>query len=267
VQLADGRVVTGVVDDATTSEVLWLRSTEPGIVIQSGFPAGGIAQITSQGEALDAREFLGRAAETASALSEEFWSTYWAVTLPAGWPHAAAVAPCGMASIAPGPFFPTRVAAVRIEARAANWDADPETDGLLVEVIPLDAFGRLIPANGSLTLSLYGRAVQYFTGQRRDREAAFPEIARASFPVQPPDFLAGPAVYKLPYRGLHPESKFGVAWYGLVNARLSVPGAGTFSASDDTVSLRASSWMRDAHQTQRGSRYLPAETARIVPDR
>src|SRR5206468_2719111 len=43
-----------------------------------------------------------------------------------------------------------RVARVAFDASIANWDADVETDGVLIVVAPLDIDQRLMPVSGTL---------------------------------------------------------------------------------------------------------------------
>lgn len=275
VLLADGRTVSGVVDAASTSEILWLRSAQPGIVLQSGFPVGKIAHVVSDGQLLGAAEFLAQRQQVATSLDDAFWSDFWSFTVPVlvpGFgpfplPPCGVCEPIGHCAPFPMPAAVCPIASLQVAARAANWDADPEADGLLCEVIPLDEFGRLAPVNGLLTLELYGQTTAYGPHDHQAPPAAFPRLATASIPVHDRDFTAGPATYRLTYRGFHPAANFNLAWYGLVTARLAVPGTGVFQASDDSVSLRSPSWLRDSHQALRGSRYLPGERSRIAPPR
>lgn len=148
----------------------------------------------------------------------------------------------------------SRVQSLAIDARVANWDADPEVDGLIVDVYPLDAEGHVVPVRGSLEVNLTGWRR---TGSRSRRPLA--RIGRWTKRVDPSDFDAGVAHYKLAFQAVHPEFDLDWVSYGEVHARLGVPGHGTFEAIGGSVRIRSYSPIRDQLQHLSGRRFFPSE--------
>src|SRR5439155_2075486 len=48
-----------------------------------------------------------------------------------------------------------RVAIIDFDASIANWDADVETDGVLIDVAPLDIHRQIVPVSGTLEVELF----------------------------------------------------------------------------------------------------------------
>jgi len=157
-----------------------------------------------------------------------------------------------------------RVRSLGIIAIPANWDDDAEDDGLRVEVLPLDARGRLLPINGRLSFKLTGGAVATHTHQRRvgGFRSAFPEIGTWNQEVKPEDFGPHGAVYNLPFRNIRPQFDSRLASEALLYGRLSVSGQGVFEVSDANVELRRLSRFRDELQLHSGRRILQSENPR-----
>ena len=147
-----------------------------------------------------------------------------------------------------------RVRSLAIDATVANWDADVEVDGLLVHVYPLDGYGQVVPVRGTLHVDL--RAPRYPGTPRSGR---FYELGRWTEVLQTLDFTAAGAVFRLPFRAVHPEFDLDVATYGAIHARLDVPGAGTFETTASTVRIRPFSPLRDQLQQTAGHRFFPDE--------
>ena len=144
-----------------------------------------------------------------------------------------------------------------IDAELANWDSDVEVDGLLLHVYPLTENRISVPVDGSLQIEVLG---QKFLRQRQPTNVF--EVARTSHRVRKQDF--GPtrgATYRIPFRTIHPEFQLDVGTYGMVHARLGVPGQGSFEASVHTR-LRTFDPVRDQLQLQRGKRFFASERTR-----
>ena len=154
----------------------------------------------------------------------------------------------------------TRVTSLQIEACLAQWDADPQPDGLRVWVFPLDAGGKIVPVHGQLDLTLVG-TTQPIAGAAWQKTPRFPELERKSQLVRHSDFLAGPAVYQVPFSRAQPDYDLQLAWPGLLHARLRVPSVGAFDASAAGLELREFSPFRDTLWQHTGRRYLPLEDA------
>ncbi len=77
--------------------------------------------------------------------------------------------------------------------------------------------------------------------------------------VTPDQFGADGAVFKFPFQSVHPEFDLKYGPWGVVHAKLSVPGNGTFEASDSMVRIRPYSEVRDRSQQINGQRFFNTE--------
>lgn len=114
--------------------------------------------------------------------------------------------------------------------------------------------GNLVPVSGTLEVELIGerRGPAMITQD-------FPLLARWVQQVRPEDLGPSGAVYPLAFQAIHPEFNRDVGSQGLVHARLSVPGQGTFEATASMVRIRPCSSLRDHLQQLQGSRFSPYE--------
>lgn len=147
-----------------------------------------------------------------------------------------------------------RVQWLTIDAWFGKWTADVGVDGIVIEVAPHDSFGEVLPVRGTLEVELY--AFQQ-NGIQRVRQPQ--RLGRWSVKVSPEDFRAYGAVVKLPFQVFHPQRDQTLEPRGLVTARLSVPGQGTFAASEVDVEVRPYSAFRDRLDIETGRRFLPTE--------
>lgn len=256
VRLKDGRTVSGTIDARTDDEQLWLRAAEPSILLRSSFAWDDVLSANHAGKTFSAAEFrtLAKTLKTNVDL-ERFHQPRPEVVAPAN--GALPQNPRGPVFVRPQDF---RVASLEIYARVANWDNDPEDDGLLVTIYPMTANGRLRPIDGQLNLKLFGRLNQPSLRRRH-----FPELTRGSLRVRAADFGPDGATYKFRFRNFHPEKNLDIDVFGLLSGRLVAAGHGTFDASDANVRLRRLSRFRDRLQFQSDRRFLPAENPRRLP--
>jgi hypothetical protein len=149
-----------------------------------------------------------------------------------------------------------RVQSLAVDVRVANWDADVEVDGLIVEVYPQDAEGRVVAVAGRLDVELIVERTS-----APIRRQPFARRGRWTEQVRVADFGLPGARFKLPFGsvGFHPELDRDHAPYGAVLVRLSVPGQGVFSATQSSVRIRPYSHVRDALEATRGKRFFPDE--------
>jgi len=149
---------------------------------------------------------------------------------------------------------PARVQFLKLDATVANWDADPETDGLLVRIEPIDEQGALVAVTGLLEVEL----VAFATGRAASQQP-FIRMAHWAEVVRAEDFGPSGAVYRLPFQQVHPEFDRQYAAHAAVLARLSIPAMGVFAATADTVRIRPFSPVRDKLQQLTGQRFFPEE--------
>jgi hypothetical protein len=257
VHLFDGRTTAGALDSATDSSRLWLNVSEGGIALRSGFEWSDIRVVVHDSRHLPADEFrnvVGRLASSSPPLMD--------VPNPATRALNEVVAATERADITSAAFSRTvtpPVRSLRVRAWVANWDDDPELDGILVEVTPLGPHGEFVPVDGQISMTLIGEHSQGDPENFRTFRRRYPEIARGSEQVRSDHFWGGPAVYQLPYRNLFPEAHLDLFPQGVLTATLGVPGQGNFTASTDALSLVPASPIRDRRQQWFGRRYFPQE--------
>lgn len=152
------------------------------------------------------------------------------------------------------------VRSLNIRATVANWDRDAEIDGLLLHVQPLDGFGVVVPVDGIVDVQLATETKLATGGRSLTRlDNTFNVTERWSVPIRAIDFDAAGTTVKLPFRRFHPERQFDIASSALAMAKLKLPTAGVFEASDPFVQLRPYSRFRDELQQLRGQRLFPGE--------
>lgn len=225
VWLEDGRMLAGEVDPRTDDERLWLRSTAPTFVVATSAAWEHVKAVTANGTRLSVDAFAKRVDQLrprpadANALPpparEADANVATAVTRPIQQPNSA-----------------TRVASLDVEARVANWDQDAATDGVEIRVYPRNTFGEVVPGSGQITATLIARNPL----PAHDPDA-FPQLGRWSLQANLNDFGPNGAVYRLPFRGEHPDAEISLEPFGLVEVSFYVFGQGRFT-SDATVYLR-----------------------------
>jgi hypothetical protein len=154
-----------------------------------------------------------------------------------------------------------RVAMVAFDAAIANWDADVETDGVLIDVAPVDINRRVVPVSGTVEVEL-------FAPQRRTLDLApqsggdtLEVVERWTRAITPADFGPSGVRLRLPFGAITPELQPNwTAWhYGLVHVRLSIPGHGVFEDSRDGVRIKPFAPNRDRLEMKTGQRFLSTE--------
>ena len=251
-----GRTFRGVVDAKTDNATLWLRFGSAQAQIVRPIAWTRIDHVGYDGRKLDAASFQKIAAKvkTVAPKMPPFAALPNDAEDAEGTHTDAELAQRALAE-------PAAVArSLYITAFPANWDNDVEVDGLIVTIYPRDEFGELVPVRGSLEVELVtemSRIRETITaGESRVRNARIGRWVRA---VEVDDFGPFGASYKLPFEAVHPEFSRRVIDFSVVNARLSVPGDGTLSASTTAVRIQPLSATRDRLENRSGSRFLPIE--------
>ena len=262
VGLTSGRSFTANVDRRTDDTRLWLRWTRESARLLRPIAWDCIRWVQVGQETLTGEEFRGRVEASRPEVIPR---------PPEGRPNRivlkGAAYPVGAKPGAPtreapaaGPARRTlearRVQSLAIDVAVANWDADVEVDGLIVDVRPLDADGQVVPVDGTLEVDLI---VQRWGVVKRPQP--FIQRGRWTERVRAGDSGPAGARYRLPFGagGFHPEFDRETAPYGAVHVQLSVPGQGVFAATESTVRIRPYSAVRDALERATGNRFLPQE--------
>lgn len=251
VRANDGRVLRGEVDASTDQHLLWVRRTAPSIAINSAVRWSDVVSVGHGDRVFSAAEFRPLAEELKSELPADFFAQDAAkdpaeagAGTPNSWPKSSQGARHALER--------EKVRSLRIDAELANWDGDVEVDGLEVRVSPLAGDGRIVAAGGTLSIRLIGKSPSATSRH------AFQELGRWSKPVRATDFGTWGAVYRFPFRTIHPEFDLDVSPYGLLHARLGVRGDGSFEASVP-VRVRVYDPLRDHLQLHEGKRFFPNE--------
>jgi hypothetical protein len=267
VTVSAGRTFTGEIDPGSDAERLRLRFGTGATVITRPIAWRAIVAASSAGEPIT----LARLQELAANVQAD--AARPAIVRPApskpkpspgDAPQAATPAVGGLRLWrVPGADGAPLVAAadirsIDIDVRLANWDADVEADGLLLTIAAIDAFGNVAPVDGTLEVELIGEALPPYT-----RGDAFPVLGRWSRVVQADDPASRGGYHReqLAFQAMDPAYQLDAPRYALVNARLVVPGQGTFEASLDGLSLRGFTPVRDRLEAASGARLLPSEKA------
>jgi len=250
VQLIDGCCFTAPLDPRSDGEDLWLRWERPGIVLLRPIRWEVISKARVAGHDVSAEELRrcvevvrGEIAVAAEARPPDDHNVIQQTT------HVAVDA-----TPPPAPrVAASAVRSVSAEAVVANWDADVEVDGLVVDVYPLDERGRIVPVHGTLEADLTAWPVGLSVRQPPV------DLGRWSLPVRLDDFGTAGARYRLPFMAIHPEFHLAVGPYGALHVRLSVPGEGVFESTVGMVRIRPYSPVRDRLQQSAGRRFFPQE--------
>jgi hypothetical protein len=267
VELTSGRSFTGAVDARTDDERLWLRFGSHGTTLIRPIAWERIERAEHSGQWMAGDELralaenLKLAADASKPVAAENVPTIPSAPEVNAVPATEAVqksvpiARQAQAALGATP----RVQSVQFDVYLANWDADVEADGLIVNVYPLDANGMLTPVSGVLEVDLTARRRRASRHLPVDGRQSTAQVARWSKPLWAED--AGPTglVAKLPFQALHPEFDVDVGSYGLVHVRLTIPGHGVFEHSEDAVRIRPFAPLRDELQRSGSQRFLPTE--------
>lgn len=240
VELTDGRVVEGQIDEATDDTYLWLRRSTNGIVLATSYPWSSVAGGRTKSGSYTPGELKRGASD-----------------LKADWPREFLIQPTEPENQEivemPPPAAAGRTASVHFSAELANWDYDAEPDGYLLRVSVLDDSGQPMVVRGTLRAKLVGDREH-----RRLHYRAGTELDRWTERIDARDFASGCATYKLRFHNLRPEHDVDVLPDALLHIEVGVFGAGRFEATQP-VPVRYFNPVRDRLQLGTGSRLLRDE--------
>lgn len=111
---------------------------------------------------------------------------------------------------------------------AENWDADPEADGIEVEIWPKDAEGHMVEAGGTVSAQLWLQK-SFFEAEKGELIQTWGGI-----PVSKEDYgFIGGAVLRLEYRGFTPT---GDDW-GILEVTLTISDGKSYTAREKDIHL------------------------------
>jgi hypothetical protein len=259
VQLASGRQFAGALDAASSAEQLVLRTNDGGLTLRRPVRWDRVISATLDSQPIALAELKKLAAEARSLEPAVRSQGVRRMEFPAAQPSLLEAAEAAAQPVAL-PLPP--VATISFDAFIANWDGDVETDGLVVDLLPLDQFGQLIPAGGTVEVELFAsqRRIMLQHAPKSGGDT-FERVERWSQAILPEQIGPSGVRLRLPFGQIHPE--LDLDWlaytYGLVHVRFIVPGSGVFDASRDGVRMRPWAPNRDYLEMNTGRRFLPTE--------
>lgn len=233
-----GRRLKGEIDPQTDRTWLWLHTSTPGITLRSKTAWSQIASVVADGRELAPEQAIQLAQQEPRSRPE------WPENAPSPEPVAAdAVVRC--VHIPPPRVFVPRAETVESRVVVANWDEDPQPDGIEVEVRPT-TWGQPVPIErGAVSVRLYGEPIQDSSRiriLRRNQRAT--ELGRWTVPVEQVDFVQGTAIVRLPFQQIDPFQGRRFSPIGFAQVSLGVNGQGTLRTNTPVV-LR-DPWQFDA---------------------
>jgi hypothetical protein len=249
VTLASGRTFTGHVDAATSDERLVLRFGREGVVLKRPIAWDRVARASADGQEIE----LPRLREAAAGMRSEGERVQVSGFRVQETPDREGETP------AEPPVDARRIASISIDPRLANWDADVESDGIMIDVLPLDTDGYAAAAGGIVEVELFAPQRRVFHHAPLSGGDTLERVERWSRPVQPADFTDTGVRLKLPFGAVHPEFDLDWMGIGLVHAKFVAPGHGVFEDSRDAVRIRTFAPLRDQLEQKGYPRFLPTE--------
>jgi len=247
VELVSGEVLRAELDPRTDAARLWLVFCRDRMSLARAMPWDEVRRVKLAGQELTAEQCRELVQKVRAELPPP--SARQRIVL-AGDPAFAADERKPAATAAPAP----RVQWLDIDAALGQWDANVQADGIVLYVQPRDAAGELLPVSGTLVAELFGER----SGVVRHPQP-FVSLGQWTRTLRPGDFGPRGAMLRLEFQNVHPEFVAELLPRGALHVRLSVPGQGTFEASDAMLRIRPYSSVRDRMQLYTGRRFFPGE--------
>lgn len=221
VRVTSGREYQGDVDQRTNDRELWLRWQKSGVRLERPIAWENVESAEVAGERVAPDELRKRAPELASSVPR--------VTCRPAASHRS-VRPNSAGT--PTPAMQT-VQSIRCDAWVGSWDSDALTDGILLQVEPLNEFGEVIAATGTLEAELV--TVDYLPGYLASTSGGRVPVwlGRWSQPWQTQRRFV-----QLEFQTRSPEQNRHLDRYALLHVRLTIPGHGVFEQQLDGIRTR-----------------------------
>ena len=273
VWLESGRQFTAEVDSRTDAKHLWLRFEGRATVLRRPIQWARISAAKYQGEEVALADFSQLAMDLAEKTDDH---GKWSTALPPS-PDSTHSTFAGLAhgALADSP----QVSSIEVDAFAANWDRDVETDGIVVRVTALDRQGRSVRVDGSLEVELVAsRPVAMTTrgyARGRDLGPAFVRIGRWTRKLESTTHPDGVAEFRLPFRAASPDvdldlgslgTRYGPSWpwpdreyFRPVTIISACDSSARFAVSSNDATASGSFQSSGSTDTNSANRPRPAE--------
>ncbi|MGC3970690.1 MAG: hypothetical protein QM775_26135 [Pirellulales bacterium] len=195
VRVRSGRTFGGRLDARTTASQLWVRTDREGVTIARPLAWESVVEVRNDQRPVDRDELLAQAAklqdDVAPVKPKANTTKHGSLQL---WRPAA-----GLVSETTAAPVQT-VQWIEVDGYLANWDADVEADGLLLDLQLFDRFGEPAAVGGTLAVELIGETVPPYS-----RGNAAPMLARWTRQLTPADFTGGRVRLPLEFQAVHPD--------------------------------------------------------------
>jgi hypothetical protein len=216
VQLTSGRSFTGTLDSRTDDQRLWLRWRIGDVELQRPIGWERIEKAELNGDAIELAELQARAADLA---------TPGRITPLRTLPDNDRSRP------EPRPAAPI-VHSVRCDAWLANWDADANFDGLLVQIEAQDQNGQTLLVQGTVEAELV--TIDYQPAYLNSTSGGRVPTSLGRW-TQLWDSRQN---LRLELQGRDPQRDGSLSRYGLLKVRVTIPGSGVFEQQLDGLRMR-----------------------------
>jgi len=218
VELSSGREFTGILDARTNDQQLWLRWRVGEVELQRPIAWDRITAAQLQGEAIDVVDLKKRAEDLATpgrtvVERNSFRSDPEKSQLPA-------------TSVRP-------VRSIRCDAWLANWDADAEFDGLILNIETLDQDGIAVPATGTVEAELI--TIDYVLGYQASTSGGRIPVTLGRW-SQP--WESARRYVQLEFQARPPQLEPRLDRYAVLKVRVTIPGHGVFEQELDGIRTR-----------------------------
>ncbi len=198
--------MTGELSGLENGERLWLVEREAGIELGSGYRLDLIKRVLVDGEPVSLASF-----EIGQAKHDPAWKIpSHEISLDPKYPPRLATAPPIARSL-------------DILAEPANWDADPDLDGLRFCLTPRDSLRQAVPVRGQLSVVLESRQLMPGPIHQRGDRARRVELQRWGRTLRAEDFGPEGLMVELPFE-FRRQNLIGLGVPLTIKVRLGIPG-------------------------------------------
>jgi len=257
VQVTSGREFSGEMDEASSPQQLVIRSSHGGVTVTRSIDWQRIVTAKLDGNPIKIAQLQELAREAGAKARIKARPSRGAKVTMRGLTAKSEPLPAPQ----PPQMPPPQATTVAFDSAIANWDADVETDGLVIDLAAVDANGYLVPADGTLQVELFAPQRRVFQHASQSGGDTLELVERWTRAVTAEDFGPSGARIRLPYGAVHPELEpdWLASSYGLVHVQLAMPGHGVFEDSRDGVRIQPWAPNRDNLEMNTGRRFLPTE--------
>lgn len=233
VRLRDGSLLRGVLDSRTNESSLVVRWQTASTVVRRAIPWHELREVSAADGPRDRAGLIAAARQIPDHRPANAHPTK--LVIPATDPTAPQAN--GWAAVGSPQTEPTRLADLVIDARLANWDQDPATDGLELRLLPVDHQGEGMPVHGTLSVDLSSEYRIDQDSSPHGRGSEVRSLGKWNLRVTATSDPGGTSV-RLPWNAIQPAFDPRCAAYGRLHIEFAVAGEGVFVREINRVRVR-----------------------------